>query len=356
MNMNSKFGITWIKKSLGCYHNTYFKTDVLLLADVFETFRNTCLKHYKLGPTYFNTALCVAWQTSLKTAAEYCEHKKRHKDCELCAKEFRLGLVTDIDMLLMVEKGIRGGITQSVERYAKANNKYMKDLYNPDEKSIYLQYLDANKLYLWAMVPNLPTHGFKWNKGEEFTPDKIDELVKKDKRRYISEVNVEYPKELQENHNELPFLAQRMKIGREEKLVPNLKDKKGYVLHIKTIDQALKHGLKLEKVQRVIEFQHSKWMMAYIMLNTMLRKAAKNQFEKDFFKFMNNSFFGKTMENIKKHKDMKLVTSEQIYRKYVMKPNFMDGHPFSKHLIVVEMGKNYNEQASVPWAGNIRPK
>ena len=134
------------------------------------------------------------------------------------------------------------------------------------------------------------------------------------------------------------------------------KDKKRYVLHIKTIDQTLKHGLKLEKVQRAIEFQHSKWMKAYIMLNTMLRKAAKNQFEKDFFKFMNNSVFGKTMENIKKHKDMKFVTSKQKYRKYVMKPNFMDGHPFSKHLIAVEMGKNYNEQASVPWAGNIRPK
>ena len=239
----------------------------------------------------------------------------------------------------MVEKGIRGGISQAVKRYAKANNKYMKDLYNPDELSTYLQYVDANNLYGWAMINNLPTHRFRWKNGEDFTPEKIDELVKKDKRGYLLEVDVKYPKELHENHNELPFLAERMKIGREEKLVPNLKDKKGYVVHIKALNQALKQNLRLKKVHRVIEFQQSKWMKAYIMLNTRLRKDAKNEFEKDFFKLMNNSVFGKTMENIRNHKDMKLVTSDKKYLKYVMKPNFKDGHPFSKHLFAVEMGK-----------------
>ena len=224
-------------------------------------------------------------------------------------------------MLLMVEKGIRGGITEAVKRYAKANNKYMKDLYNPDELSTYLQYVDANNLYGWAMINNLPTHRFRWKNGEDFTPEKIDELVKKDKKGYLLEVDVKYPKELHENHNELPFLTERMKIGRVEKLVPNLKDKKGYVVHIKALEQALKHGLKLKKLHRVIEFQQSRWMKAYIMLNTRLRKDAKNEFEKDFFKLMNNSVFGKTMENIRNHKDMKLVTSDKKYLKYVLKPD-----------------------------------
>ena len=122
-------------------------------------------------------------------------------------------------------------------------------------------------------------------------------------------------------------------------LVPNLEDKKGYVVHIKALNQALRHGLKLKKLHRVIEFQQSKWMKAYIMLNTRLRKDAKNEFEKDFFKLMNNSVFGKTMENIRNHKDMKLVTSDKKYLKHIMKPNFNDGHPFSKHLFAVEMGK-----------------
>ena len=174
---------------------------------------------------------------------------------------------------------------------------------------------------------------------QKITPEKIDELVKKDKKGYLLKADVEYPKELHENHNELPFLVEKMKIGRKEKLAPNLKDRKGYVVHIKALNQALKHGLKLRKVHRVIEFQQSRWMKAYIMLNTRLRKDAKNEFEKDFFKLMNNSVFGKTMENIRNHKDMKLVTSDKKYLKYVMKPNFKDGHPFSQHLFAVEMGK-----------------
>ena len=157
---------------------------------------------------------------------------------------------------------------------------------------------------------------------------KRDELVKIDKRGYLLELDVKYPKGLQENHNELPFLVEKMKIKRVEKLVGNLKRKKKYVVHIKTLDQALKHGLKFKKVQRVIKFQQSRWMKAYIMLNTRLRKEAKNEFEKDFFKLMNNSVFGKTMENIRNHKDMKLVTSDKKYLKYVMKPTFKDGFHF----------------------------
>ena len=148
-------------------------------------------------------------------------------------------------MLLMFERGIRGGITQAVKRYTKANNKYMKDLYSPDEERIYLQYVDAN-LYRWAMVQNLPTHGFLWKEAGGFAPEKTDELVKKDKRGYLLEVDVMYPKELLENHNKLPFLAERMIIGREEKLVPNLENKKRYVVHIKALDQTLKHGLKFK--------------------------------------------------------------------------------------------------------------
>ena len=93
-----------------------------------------------------------------------------HKECELCSDEFRLELLTDIDMLLMFEKGIRGGITQTVKRYAKANNKYMNGLYNPDEVSIFLHYVDINNEYGWSMINNLPLHGFKWRKGEDFTP------------------------------------------------------------------------------------------------------------------------------------------------------------------------------------------
>ena len=158
------------KKTLGCYHDTYLKADVLLLVYVFETFRNTCFEHYKLDLAHFYTAPTLAWQALLKTASEYCEHEIKRKDCTLCPDEFRLELLRDIDMLLMFEKDIRGGITQAVKRYAKANNKYMKDQYNPDEKSTYLQYLDANNLYGWAMIQKLQTHGFSSGESRRFYP------------------------------------------------------------------------------------------------------------------------------------------------------------------------------------------
>ena len=203
---------TMEKKTLSCYHDRYLKTDILMLADVFEIFRNTCLRNYKLDLPHFYTAPRLAWQALLKTAIVYCEHEKRRKGCELFPNEFRLGLLTDIDMLLMVEKGIRGEITQAVKRYVRTNNKYMKGLYNLEEESIYLPYLDVNNLYGWAMVQNLPTHGFLWKDAKDFTPEKIDELFKKDKTAYLLGVGVKYPKELHENHNELPFLVEKMKI------------------------------------------------------------------------------------------------------------------------------------------------
>ena len=162
---------------------------------------------------------------------------------------------------------------------------------------------------------------------------------KKGKKGHLLQVDVEYSKELHENHNEVPFLEEKIKIGKEEKLVPNLRDKKGYVVQFKKLNQALRQGLKIKKVHKVIEFEHSNWMKPYIMLNTRLRTAAKNKFKKDFFRLMNNSVFRKTMGNIRNHKDMKLVTSEQKYQTYVMKPNFKNGYPFSKDFFVVEMGE-----------------
>ena len=126
---------------------------------------------------------------------------------------------------------------------------------------------------------------------------------------------------------------------RVEKLVPNLRDKKNYVIHIRALDQALKHGLVLERIHRSIEFDQYPWMKTYIDFNTKLRTAANNDFEKDFFKLMNNAVFGKTMENIRKHRNFKLVTSEEKYLKTVMKPNFKSGVRFDENLMGCEMGK-----------------
>ena len=130
-----------------------------------------------------------------------------------------------------------------------------------------------------------------------------------------------------------------MEINHVEKLVPNLHNKKNYVIHIRALDQALKHGLILEKIHRAIEFSQFAWMKPYINFNTQLRTKAKNDFEKNFFKLMNNSVFGKTMENIRKHINIKLVTNRELYLKTMMKPNFKSGILFGKNLMGCQMGK-----------------
>ena len=156
---------------------------------------------------------------------------------------------------------------------------------------------------------------------------------------YLLEVDVKYPTDLHDSHNDLPFMCDKMKINKVEKLAPNLKDKKKYVIHIRALDQVLRHGLVLEKIHRAIEFNQMDWMKPYIDFNTKLRTAATNDFEKDFFKLMNISVFGKTMENIRKHRNIKLVTNKDKYLRTVMKPNFKSGVLFGENLMGCEMGR-----------------
>ena len=166
-----------------------------------------------------------------------------------------------------------------------------------------------------------------------------DEIAECSDKGYLLEVDVKYPKELHDLHNNLPFMCEKMEINKVEKLVPNLYDKKNYVIHMRELNQALKHGLILERVHCMIEFDQSAWLKPYIDFNTQLKTQAKNDFEKDVFKFMNNSVFSKMMENIRKHKDIKLVTTTKDYLKNVMKPNFKSDTFFSENLMGCEMGK-----------------
>ena len=195
-------------------------------------------------------------------------------------------------MLMKVEKGIREEMCNAVYRYAKANNKYMKN-YNINTESSYLEYLDANSLYGWAMSQKLPVDGFKWI--EEDNLSKLDEKFIKNynensDKGYILEADVEYPKNLHKLHNDLPFLPERMKINKCSKLTCTMQNKENYDIHIRALKQALNNGLILKKVHRVIKFSQEAWLKPYTDMSTKLRKEAKNDFEKDFFKLMNNAF------------------------------------------------------------------
>ena len=177
----------------------------------------------------------------------------------------KLELLTDPDMLLMFEWGIRGGITQAVRKYAAANNPYMGDKFDPNEDTIYLQYLGTNNLYGWAMSQPLPTGGFRW---VDVNPNEISELATQTEKGYILEVDISYLKESHNPHNDLPFMCEKMEINGVEKLVPNLRDKKNYVIHIQALNQALQHGLRLDGIHQAIQFNQSSWLKTYIDFNT----------------------------------------------------------------------------------------
>ena len=168
-------------KDLGEYHDLYLKMEVILLANVFEALRKVCLKNYGLDPAHFYTA----WKACLKKT------------------RIRLEFLLDPDMLLMFKRGIRGGITQSVNRWAKANNPYMGSDFAPDNPTKYLQYLDPNNFYGWAMSQPLPTGGFKW---VSIKPSKILQLAKCKSKGYLLEIDIHYPRELHDSHNDLPLM------------------------------------------------------------------------------------------------------------------------------------------------------
>ena len=219
----------------------------------------------------------------------------------------------------MLENGVRGGIRQTTHRYAKANNKYMKN-YDKSIESSYLVFLDANNLYGLAKPQKLLVNGFKWVKNLS----------------QFNEVDVEYPKTLFNSHKDLLFLPERKKVEKVEKLICNIDDKEKYVIHIRALKQALYHGLKLKKVHRVIQFNQEAWLKTYIDMNTKYRKEAKSDFEKDFFKLMNYSLFGKTSENVRSHRDTKL---DKRRKQLASESNYHSHKTLSEHLMAIEMKK-----------------
>ena len=287
---------------------------------MFENFRKVCLRESKLEPCYFVSAPGLAWTAMLKLT------------------KVKLELLTDVDVLLMFEEGTRGGISQAIHKDATANNKYMKN-FNKKVISTFLQYLVANNLYGWAMCKKLPIGRFKWIDPKEYTEEKIKGYDDNSNTGAILKVDIEYPKELHNLHKDLPFLWERRRLDKTSKLITTLDDKNEYVVHISALKQALNHGLILKKVHKIVEFKQRAWMKPYTDKNTKLRSESKNDFEKDYFKLMNNSAYGKTMENVRKHRDIKLVATISERKKLVSEPNYQTCKQFSEDLMAIEMKK-----------------
>ena len=323
-------------KTIGEYHDLYLKSDVLLLADIFESFRKTCLQYYKLDPCHYFTSLGLSLDAMLKMT------------------NTKLELMVDVDMFQFIEKGMRGGVYYIANRYGKANNKYMKE-YSEKAPSEYIMYLDVNNLYGWAMSQCLPTGNFRWMTDKEIKKIDLGKYRADSKKGLILEVDLEYCQELHDLHNDYPVAPEKVKVSNNmlsgyckkiaekynistslvKKLIPTLKDKKEYALHYRNLQLYLSLGLKIKKVHRVLEFDQSPWLKQYIDFNTEKQKHAKNSFEKDFFKLMNNSIFSKTMQNLRKRVDIKLVTTHKKLDKMTSKPTYVSSKIFNENLMAV---------------------
>ena len=301
----------------------------MLLAEIFENFRNVCLKNYELDPAHYYTSPGLSWDALLKFSKQKFE------------------LLSDINMIQFIDSGIRGGVSMISHRHSIANNKYMKN-YDPNKEIKSKNYLDANNLYGWAMCESLPVGNFKMiEKLSEGTEAKIIERLvtqlenwkSSSKKGYIIEVDLEYPKELHDFHNSYPLATEKIKVGIVSKLIPTLYDKKHYICHIKILQLYVDLGLKIKKIHRILEFDQRPWMKGYIEFNTELRKKATNAFEKDFFKLMNNSVFGKTMENIRNRVDIKLVNNRKKAIELTRKLNYNSWTWFSENLVAIRMNR-----------------
>jgi hypothetical protein len=298
---------------LGVYTDLYSKIDVYLLADVFENFRDKSKGSFDLDPCWFVSLPGFAWKAALKTSNTWIE------------------LISDYDMLLFFEDSIRGGFCFASKRYAKANHSSLPT-YNSNEPQSWILYLDANNLYGTAMSQPLPYRGYEWMAREELdhlTEEGGQHIMEKsdnDYTGYVLEVDLEYPQELHNEHNDLPLCPENLFVGEsgsDKKLMATLHNKERYKVHYTYLKHALAQGLQLKKIHRGVKFYQRPWLKAYIDKNTRLRQQATDKFTQDLHKLLNNAVFGKSMENVRNHRDIKLMDTEATITKYVSRPEFM---------------------------------
>ena len=311
-----KFGM----KTLGEYHDLYLKTDVFLLADVVENFRTVLLKNYLLDPAWFLTAPAFFWCAMLK----------------MTEVELELICEGNIEMFQFFERQIRGGVSSVFHRFSQANNKFMKD-FDSSKVSKFIVYLDANSLYPTAMMQPLPVGGFEWL--SEGKLKQWEKIVDSEDLGCVLEVDLEYPAELHDFHNDFPLAPELMEVGGIFKLIPNLKDKEKMVLDGRNLKLFLSLGMKLKNIRRGIGFKKEAFMKPFIEWNTKLRTAAKNDFEKELFKLASNAVYGKTMENVRNRINMKLVNDRKKKANLVKKINFKHATKFGEKIAAVHMKK-----------------
>ncbi|CAH1767592.1 11897_t:CDS:1, partial [Entrophospora sp. SA101] len=344
-------------KNLGDYHDLYLKTDVLLLSDIWNTFRENSMKQYKLDPSHYVSTASLSWDAMLKMTGVEIE------------------LFTDISMHDFIEKAKRGGISVACHRYFKANNPKMGDEFDPTKPSTWISYVDANNLYGWAMSQFLPIRNYKWEARRAHLKDNPElqfewlETIQKTKsdasRGYFVNIKAHFPIGTHDKLKDLPPAVENIAVKRDwlsyhnkeqikkldnnrfsstKKLVTHLGPRDNYVIHYLELQYYVKLGLVIDEVYEILSFEQTNWLAPYIKFNTEMQQKAVNDFEKNFFKLMNNASFGKTMENVRNYQDVKLMPmrdkkDEKKYRKKVNKPSFKYARQLSEDLVGVHLGK-----------------
>jgi hypothetical protein len=330
------------------FHDIYLITDCLLLMLVFERFRLTCQAAYDLDPLNYLTTPSLSWDACLKMTGV---------ELELIACPLQMSFFED---------SIRGGLSQITTRYARANNENVA-IYFGDEPigfdeakpRSFITYLDVNNLYGTAMCESLPYRNFEWidlstKDAKEEVLNGVMSAENDDEVGMTLEVTLIYPKHLHDVHNDLPLCPDRMTppdysayqkelfnaskgtARQGKKLIAHLGSREHIKLHARTLRFYIEQGMVVREIHSGIRYDQKPWLKEYIELNTKLRQSATSPFASDFFKLMNNSAYGKTMENVRKRCKVVLVDSEKKLLRHVKKPSYKRHVIFDEDLVGVE--------------------
>ena len=321
------------------FQNLYMRLDVCLLADIYESFRSQSLAQYRLDPAHFLTSPSLSWSACLlKTGVE-------------------LEILSDPTMSQFIDDAMVGGVSLARNPKLKANNRALED-YDPEKESSHLLLVDCNNQYGFAMSHYLPTCGFEWDEDvEKFNTDFIMKLENNQSEGYFFQVDLDYPEDLHDLHDQYPLIPEHLtpeesmlsefqtkliehhggKVGKTSKLCTTLLPKRGVILHYLQLKQALSLGLHLKQVTKVLKFKQRPWIKEYIDLNTSLRQKSTCKAEEELPKLFNNSFFGKTCEDVRKYQQVRIVHGSEGVKKLQKLMN----SPFFERI------KIYNENHAV---------
>ena len=284
---------------------------MLLLCDVFKKFIDVCLKDYGLDRCHYFSSPGLSWDAMLKFT------------------DIQLEKLNNINVYLFLEKGKRGSVSYISKRYSKS------------DENTEIIYWDANNLYGWAMIQDLPYGGFKFLSDKEINEFNLDSIAEHSLIGYILEVDLEYCKKLHDLHSDYPLCPEKIEINYDmlpkyckdiadwydikvsgvKKLVPNIGDKVKYVVHYKNLQYYLSLGMKLVKIHRILKFKQSTGLKSYVDFNTKKRQERTDEFNKSLYKLLNNCIYGKSIENQRKRMNVKLVNDKKVYQRCVNKPN-----------------------------------